>query len=139
MGLLSNILSSREKKICTETDVVSENDADLSKYVTESNMSSLEQMEKIDSRVVYLEDGGSSNNSREADVFKGIREGDWKTMKRTLLYNDSLDQGWSQIVFTQSQAVMAALIASCDIDNFKSVISSMLKETVQFLQNIFQF
>ncbi|XP_060077865.1 unhealthy ribosome biogenesis protein 2 homolog [Ylistrum balloti] len=55
---------------------------------------------------------------------------DWRIHRRILLYNGQLtDQQWTPVILTQLQETVAALIPSCETDQFQDMINSLLTQT----------
>lgn len=61
---------------------------------------------------------------------------DWRVQRRVLLYNGQLsDQHWTPVILTQLQETVAALVPSCETDQFQTMINSLLNRTgVQYVE-----
>ncbi|XP_021345376.1 unhealthy ribosome biogenesis protein 2 homolog [Mizuhopecten yessoensis] len=60
---------------------------------------------------------------------------DWRVHKRILLYNGQLtEHHWTPVILTQLQETVAALVPSCETDQFQTMINSLLNQTgIQFV------
>ncbi|XP_033739006.1 unhealthy ribosome biogenesis protein 2 homolog [Pecten maximus] len=54
----------------------------------------------------------------------------WRVHRRILLYNGQLtDHHWTPVILTQLQETVAALVPSCETDQFQAMINSLLNQT----------
>lgn len=54
----------------------------------------------------------------------------WRAHRRVLLYSGQLAVKWTPVIVTQIQETLAAVVASCDTEQFQAVVNKLLDKTV---------